>query len=94
MTANDTVTRDILALLQQKLQEQGDDVSQALSVDTRLVGDLEFASTQLVEFCMAVSKHFGRPFPFQELVFRDGRFQDFGVRDLAAFVQAQMNKPR
>jgi len=88
--ANDVVMRALLDLLRQKLDEQGADSSQELTPGTRLVGDLEFASTHLVELCMAVSKHFGRSFPFQDLVFRDGRFQDFSVGELAAFVQARM----
>ena len=61
-----------------------------IAEDTRIVGDLDFESVMIVEFCMAVGKHFRKKLPFQNLVFQDGRFQDFTVGQLVTFLDGHL----
>ena len=86
----DRILADILAILHEKVRKLDADFSGELHEGTRIVGDLNFESVTIVEFCMAIGKHFRKKLPFQNLVFRNGRFQDFSVGDLLAFVESQL----
>ena len=86
----DRILADILAILLEKVKKLDADFSGDLNETTRIVGDLNFESVTIVEFCMAIGKHFRKKLPFQNLVFRNGRFQDFSVGDLLAFVENEL----
>jgi acyl carrier protein len=81
---------DVRRILREKLQEQGEDFDGVLSADTQLVGGLGLDSVTIVSLSMTLAKHYGRKFPFQELVFRDQRFHDFTVRELVDFLARHM----
>jgi acyl carrier protein len=53
---------------------------------TRVIADLEFTSVSIVELCMTLGKQYGAKPPFQQMVFKDGRFRDFTVSELVAFL--------
>lgn len=78
---------DVLGILREKAKRLDADFSGPLTEETRLIGDLGFESVIIVEFCMAIGKHFGRKLPFQGLVFQNGQFQDFTVRQLLTFLE-------
>jgi len=86
----DRILADILAILQEKVRKLDAEFAGDLNETTRIVADLNFESVTIVEFCMAIGKHFRKKLPFQELVFRNGRFQDFSVGELLAFVERQL----
>ena len=88
--SREQIHADILVILREKVQKLDADFSGALTETTRILSDLSFESVTIVEFCMAIGKHFRKKLPFQELVFRDGRFQDFSVGDLVAFVERHL----
>lgn len=81
---------DVLQILREKCRRLDPGFAQALDEQTRIVGDLDFESVMLVEFCMAIGKRFGRKLPFQELVLRDGQLQDFSVGQLVAFLDEHL----
>jgi acyl carrier protein len=86
----DQLRADVLEILREKRGKLDSDFSGSLTEETRLVGDLDFESVMIVEFCMAVGKHFRKKLPFQNLVFQDGRFQDFTVGQLVTFLEAHL----
>jgi acyl carrier protein len=88
----DVMMEDVLGILKEKVQALDIDYSDKISGETRVVGDLEFESVNIVEFCMAIGKHYKKKFPFQELVFKDGQFRDFTVSDLVAFLESSIGK--
>ena len=78
---------DVLEVLREKIKKLDSDFSGPLNEETRIVGDLDFESVLIVEFCMAIGKHFRKKLPFQNLVFQNGRFQDFTVGQLLTFLE-------
>jgi acyl carrier protein len=89
----DRVRADVLEILRDKTSTLDSGFSGALTEETRIVGDLDFESVMIVEFCMAVGKHFRKKLPFQNLVFQDGQFQDFTVGQLVTFLEGHLAAP-
>jgi acyl carrier protein len=86
----DQLRADVLEILREKSKKLDPDFSGPLTEETRLVGDLDFESVIIVEFCMAIGKHFRKKLPFQNLVFQDGQFQDFTVGQLLTFLEEHL----
>jgi len=86
----DQIRTDVLEILREKARKLDSDFSGPLTEQTRVVGDLDFESVIIVEFCMAIGKHFRKKLPFQNLVFRDGQFQDFTVGQLLTFLEEHL----
>ncbi len=86
----DQLRTDVLEILRDKSKKLDSNFSGPLTEETRIVGDLDFESVMIVEFCMAVAKHFRKKLLFQELVFQNGQFQDFTVGQLLTFLEAQL----
>jgi len=86
----DQLRTDVLEILREKNKKLNSDFSAALTEETRIVSDLEFESVIIVEFCMAIGKHFRKKLPFQKLVFQNGKFQDFTVGQLLTFLEEHL----
>jgi acyl carrier protein len=86
----DQLRNDVLEILREKTRKLDSHFAGPLGEETRIVGDLGFESVMIVEFCMAVGKHFRKKLPFQSLVFQNGRFQDFTVGQLLTFLEEQL----
>ena len=87
----DAVRADVLEILREKAHNLDSDFSGPLTEQTRIVADLDFESVMIVEFCMAVGKHFRKKLPFQNLVFKEGQFQDFTVGQLVTFLEDHLS---
>ena len=86
----DQVRADVLEILREKGRTVGSSLPASLTEETHIVADLDFESVMIVEFCMAVGKHFRKKLPFQELVFQDGQFQDFTVGQMVTFLESHL----
>jgi len=86
----DQLRADVLEILREKSRKLDSGFSGPLTEETRVVGDLDFESVTIVEFCMAVGKHFRKKLPFQNLVFQNGQFQDFTVGQLLTFLEEHL----
>lgn len=87
------LTQDVIRILREKIAIVDTGFRGSINESTRLVGDLGFESVTIVEFCMAIGKHFRRKLPFQGLVFRDRIFQDFTVGDMVTFLESRLTRP-
>jgi acyl carrier protein len=83
----DQLRTDVLEILREKIKKLNSDFSGPLTEETRIVGDLDFESVIIVEFCMAIGKHFRKKLPFQDLVFQNGKFQDFTLGQMLTFLE-------
>lgn len=91
LKTREEIRTDVLEILQDKVRKLDPDIATRLTEETRIVGDLDFESVTIVEFCMAIGKHFQRKLPFQNLVFRNGEFQDFSVAELVSFLKEHLS---
>ncbi len=83
----DQLRTDVQEILREKIKKLNSDFSEPLTEETRIVGDLDFESVIIVEFCMAIGKHFRKKLPFQDLVFQNGKFQDFTLGQMLTFLE-------
>jgi acyl carrier protein len=88
-STRDQLRAEVLEILREKTRKLDSDFSGTLDENTRIVGDLDFESVLIVEFCMAIGKRFQKKLPFQNLVFKNGKFQDFTVGELLTFLEEQ-----
>jgi acyl carrier protein len=88
----DRLRDEVLEILREKTRTLDSGFGGTLTEQTRIVGDLDFESVMIVEFCMAVGKHFRKKLPFQNLVFREGQFQDFTVGQLVTFLEDHLSR--
>ena len=87
----ETVLADVLQLLQQLARDW--EYSGEITPDTLLFEDLGFESIDAVVLASFVQEHYGRTFPFPELLAEIGKRQikDLRISELVAFIQQHLN---
>jgi acyl carrier protein len=92
MTTRDRVLADFLVLLREASREW--DVDGGIGEQTRLFGDLNFESLDLVVLGTAVQEHYGRTFPFAEFFTHVGARQqkDVTVAEWVDFTYRQLEE--
>ena len=93
-TSREQIYDQIRSILRTNVKGVDASLVENSSESTKVISDLDLESVTIVEFCMALGKHFRKKFPFQNLVFANGQFQDFTLGELAAFVEKQLNAQR
>jgi acyl carrier protein len=73
-------------------QDWGVELDQAVSRDTRLVADMEFASVDIIQLMVAIEEHFNRPkMGFQDLLMHDGSYvDDLSIGQVIDFVHTKL----
>src|SRR6185295_7295937 len=63
-----------------------------VTLNTRLIGDLEFESIEIVQLAVALGQHFDDDdVPFEQLFMRDGDYvEDLTVAQIAAFLRSHL----
>jgi acyl carrier protein len=73
------------------VQDWGIDSNGGITGKTRLVKDLEFASVDIIQLCVAIEEHYGRKFGFQDLLMKNGSYvSDLSVAQMAEFLDAKL----
>lgn len=81
----------VIGLLEGMVADWGQEGA-AVTPETRLVADLEFASVDVIHLAVAIEEHFHRPrMGFQELLMKDGRYvDDVTVGHIIEFVAGKL----
>ena len=86
-----TTVETIVAIVQDLTQDWGLDIDSPLGADTLLAGDLQFASVDIIQLCVAAEECYGRRFGFQELLMKDGSYVgDLSLGQMAAFIDTKL----
>jgi acyl carrier protein len=89
----DTTLGTVIAVVEDLIQDWGVDLGRPLSGDALLAGDLEFASVDIIQLCVALEQCYGQRFGFQDLLMKDGSYVgDLSLAQFAAFVDAKLSK--
>lgn len=84
----------IITIVEDLIQDWGLDLAGGVSGATRLVEDLEFASVDIIQLCVALEQHYGRKLGFQDLLMVDGSYvSDLAISQMARFVEARLAQP-
>jgi acyl carrier protein len=84
----------IVAIVEDLIQDWGLDFSGGVQGSTRLVEELQFASVDIIQLCVALEQHYGRKLGFQDLLMVDGSYvPDLAISQVARFVEARLAQP-
>jgi acyl carrier protein len=78
----------IIEIVEDLTQDWGLDLEEPISLETSLVSDLEFASVDVIQLCVAIEEYYNQSkMGFQDLLMVDGRYvDDLTVKQFAEFL--------
>lgn len=86
-----TTTETVVAIVEDLTQDWGLDLEGPIGAETMVVADLEFASVDIIQLCVALEQCYGRRFGFQDLLMKDGSYVgDLTLGTLATFVDSKL----
>lgn len=89
--SRDVILTDVLSLLNQLARDW--EYSGEITPDTWLFADLGFESIDAVILASFVQEHYGRPFPFPQLLADIGQrdIKDLRISELVGFIHQHLN---
>lgn len=91
----DTTIATVVAIVDDLTQDWGLDTDAPSGAGTMVVSDLEFASVDIIQLCVALEQCYGRRFGFQDLLMKNGSYVgDLSLGQLADFVDLKLNNER
>lgn len=89
-----TVEDTVIAVIEDLIQDWGLELEGGVNADTRLVENLEFASVDIIQLCVALEEAYGRKLGFQNLLMRDGSYVgDLSVTQISGFIETRLKSP-
>jgi acyl carrier protein len=86
-----SVEETVIAVIEDLIQDWGLDLPGGVGAATRVVANLEFASVDIIQLCVALEECYGRKFGFQSLLMRDGSYVgDLSVDQIARFIEGRL----
>lgn len=81
------VTSVLLEIVEDLIQDWGLDLDGPISGTTHLVADLDFASVDIIQLCVATEEHYERKMGFQDLLMQDGSYvEDLALAEMVRFI--------
>jgi acyl carrier protein len=91
LTIQETVESSLIEIVEDLIQDWGIDVDGGINGATQLLGDLDFASVDIIQLCVAIEENYDRKFGFQDLLMNDGSYvSDLSIAQLAKFMSGKM----
>lgn len=90
-TAKGEIEKSVIEIIEDLVQDWGLDLNGGISGKTLLANDLEFASVDIIQLCVAIEEHYDRKFGFQDLLMNDGSYvSDLSVTQWVEFLDAKL----
>ena len=87
----DSTLKTVCAIVEDLIQDWGLDLDGPVGAATLLVADLDFASVDIIQLCVALEQSYERKLAFQELLMRDGKYvSDLSLSQVAAHVESRL----
>jgi acyl carrier protein len=91
MQAQPSVESSVIAIVEDLTQDWGLE-SDEIDGATLLVEQLDFASVDIIQLCVALEQHYGRKLGFQDLLLVNGSYVgDLSIGQVAAFVASRIH---
>ena len=82
----------IVAIVEDLIQDWGHELESPIDADTRLFQDLDFASVDIIQLCVAIEESHGRKLGFQDLLMSDGSYvSELTIGEVIEFVNQKTN---
>ena len=87
----DTTEKTTIAVVADLVQDWGLELDAPISGSTMLVADLEFASVDIIQLCVALEQSYERKLAFHDLLMRNGSYVgDLSIAQVAAHVESKL----
>lgn len=81
------IEKTLIEIVEDLIQDWGLDLDGGMSKHTMLVKDLEFASVDIIQLCVAIEEHYGHKIGFQALLMKDGSYvSDLSITQTANYI--------
>lgn len=91
VTTKDAIEKTLAGIVEDLVQDWGIDLNGGVGGKTLLVNDLEFASVDIIQLCVAIEQHYDRKFGFQDLLMINGSYvSDLSITQMADFVTIKL----
>ena len=88
----DTAEKTVIAVVEDLIQDWGLELEDPIGGGTMLVADLEFASVDIIQLCVALEQSYERKLGFHDLLMRDGSYVgDLSLAQVAGHVESKLN---
>ena len=85
------ILKILIEIVEDLIQDWGVDLDESVSEKTQLVNDLDFASVDIIQLCVAIEQHYDRKIGFQDLLMKDGSYvSDLSVMQITDFVKNKL----
>jgi acyl carrier protein len=89
---SETTIETVVAIVQDLTQDWGLEYDAPIGADTMLAKDLQFASVDIIQLCVALEECHGCRLGFQDLLMKDGSYVgDLSLGHMSAFVDIKLN---
>ncbi len=91
MNTEDSIEKTLVGIVEDLVQDWGIDLNGGVGGKTLLVKELEFASVDIIQLCVAIEQHYDRKFGFQDLLMRNGSYvSDLSIAQMAEFLATKL----
>ena len=89
---NENTVMTVIAIVEDLIQDWG--VSEGnTDGSTMLVNDLDFASVDIIQLCVALEQHYDRKLGFQDLLMANGSYVgDLSIAQIAGFIETRFKE--
>lgn len=93
MTTKNGIEETLAEIVEDLVQDWGLDLNGGISGKTLLVNDLEFASVDIIQLCVAIEQHYERKIGFQDLLMKEGSYiSDLSISQMAEFINGKLQE--
>jgi len=87
----DTTEGTVIAVVEDLIQDWGLDLDDGVQGASKVVEDLQFASVDIIQLCVALEQAYERKFGFQDLLMKDGSYVgDLSLTQFAQFIDTKL----
>lgn len=91
VTTKDAIEKTLAGIVEDLVQDWGIDLNGGVGGKTLLVNDLEFASVDIIQLCVAIEQHYDSKFGFQDLLMINGSYvSDLSITQMAEFLAVKL----
>ena len=84
---HEAIEKVLIDIIEDLIQDWELYLDNGVTGDTLLVNDLDFASVDIIQLCVAIEQYYDRKMGFQELLMKDGSYiSDLSITQMVDFI--------
>ncbi|MDY6853742.1 MAG: acyl carrier protein [Thermodesulfobacteriota bacterium] len=88
---HETIEEVLIDIIEDLIQDWGLDLDNGVTGDTLLVNDLDFASVDIIQLCVAIEEYYNQKMGFQELLMKNGSYiSDLSITQMVDFIGSRL----